>query len=58
MVQGNTVSVMGPFKGLKECRRIVIDCMNNIHPIYHIKVIKKYLSNMYYIFILILIHKS
>ncbi|ORX43518.1 hypothetical protein BCR36DRAFT_335910 [Piromyces finnis] len=37
MVQGNTVSVMGPYKGLKECRRIVIDCMNNIHPIYHIK---------------------
>jgi len=38
MVQGNTVSVMGPYKGLKETRRIVIDCMNNIHPIYHIKV--------------------
>jgi len=37
MVQGNTVSVMGPYKGLKETRRIVIDCMNNIHPIYHIK---------------------
>lgn len=38
MVQGNTVSVMGPHKGLKECRRIVLDCMKNIHPIYHIKV--------------------
>ncbi|KAJ5112571.1 hypothetical protein N7532_000616 [Penicillium argentinense] len=37
MVQGNTVSVMGPFKGLKEVRRIVDDCMANIHPIYHIK---------------------
>ncbi|ANB14134.1 Krr1p [Sugiyamaella lignohabitans] len=37
LVQGNTVSVMGPFKGLKECRRIVEDCMKNIHPIYHIK---------------------
>lgn len=37
MIQGNTVSVMGPYKGLKETRRIVIDCMNNIHPIYHIK---------------------
>lgn len=37
MVQGNTVSTMGPYKGLKEVRRIIIDCMNNIHPIYHIK---------------------
>ncbi|KAJ3055308.1 ribosomal RNA assembly protein krr1 [Rhizophlyctis rosea] len=37
MVQGNTVSAMGPHKGLKEVRRIVIDCMKNIHPIYHIK---------------------
>ncbi|CCD22175.1 ribosome biosynthesis protein KRR1 NDAI_0A00150 [Naumovozyma dairenensis CBS 421] len=37
LVQGNTVSVMGPFKGLKEVRRVVEDCMKNIHPIYHIK---------------------
>lgn len=37
LVQGNTVSVMGPYKGLKEIRRIVEDCMKNIHPIYHIK---------------------
>lgn len=38
MVQGNTVSAMGPYKGLKDLRRIVIDCMKNVHPIYHIKV--------------------
>ncbi|CAE6412282.1 unnamed protein product [Rhizoctonia solani] len=37
LVQGTTVSVMGPYKALKEVRRIVIDCMKNIHPIYRIK---------------------
>lgn len=37
LVHGNTVSVMGPYKGLKEVRRVVEDCMANIHPIYHIK---------------------
>ncbi|KAK7721367.1 ribosomal RNA assembly protein krr1 [Diaporthe eres] len=37
LVHGNTVSVMGPFKSLKEVRRVVEDCMHNIHPIYLIK---------------------
>jgi len=37
LVQGNTVSVMGQYKNLKEVRRVVEDCMANIHPIYHVK---------------------
>ncbi len=43
LVQGSTVCVMGNFKQLKIVRRIIIDCMNNVHPVYHIKelMIKK-----------------
>ncbi|KAJ3695016.1 hypothetical protein LUZ60_000393 [Juncus effusus] len=40
LVQGNTVSAMGSFKGLKQVRRIVEDCIQNVmHPVYHIKVL-------------------
>ena len=46
LVQGNTVSSMGNYKGLKELRRVIEDCMANIHPIYHVKelMIKRELS--------------
>merc|ERR1712226_1110495 len=38
LVQGNTVAIMGnTWKGLKQARRVVEDCMNNIHPVYHLK---------------------
>lgn len=39
-LQGSTVAAMGSFKGLKQIRRIVEDCMQNkMHPLHHIKVI-------------------
>ncbi|KAF4952195.1 hypothetical protein FGADI_6991 [Fusarium gaditjirri] len=37
LVHGNTVSAMGPYKGLKTLRRVVEDCMQNVHPVYHLK---------------------
>ncbi|KAI0539578.1 hypothetical protein GGR58DRAFT_512279 [Xylaria digitata] len=39
LVQGNTVSAIGPHKGLKELRRVVEDAMHNFHPIYHVKTL-------------------
>lgn len=40
LVQGNTVSAMGSFKGLKQVRKIVEDCiLNKMHPVYHIKIL-------------------
>eukprot|EP00271_Cylindrocystis_brebissonii_P002740 TRINITY_DN13541_c0_g1_i1.p1 TRINITY_DN13541_c0_g1~~TRINITY_DN13541_c0_g1_i1.p1 ORF type:complete len:463 (+),score=117.46 TRINITY_DN13541_c0_g1_i1:181-1569(+) len=39
LVQGNSVACMGPWKGLKVLRRIVEDCIRNVHPIYHIKAL-------------------
>ncbi|KAF3565714.1 hypothetical protein DY000_02019475 [Brassica cretica] len=38
LVQGSTVAAMGSFKGLKQVRRVVEQCMRNeIHPVYQIK---------------------
>ncbi|KAI3805245.1 hypothetical protein L1987_27447 [Smallanthus sonchifolius] len=40
LVQGNSVAAMGSYKGLKQVRRIVEECMlNKMHPLYNIKVL-------------------
>uniref|UniRef100_A0A8C6I3M4 KRR1 small subunit processome component n=1 Tax=Mus spicilegus TaxID=10103 RepID=A0A8C6I3M4_MUSSI len=49
MVQGNTVSAIGPFGGLKEVRKVVLDTMKNIHPIYNIKIDKELASGEYFL---------
>lgn len=39
LVQGTTVSALGPYKGLQQVREIVVDTMENVHPIYNIKAL-------------------
>lgn len=39
LVQGQTVSALGPYKGLQQVRKIVEDTMKNVHPIYNLKAL-------------------
>ncbi|KAL3643156.1 ribosomal RNA assembly protein krr1 [Castilleja foliolosa] len=40
LVQGNTVAAMGSFKGLKQVRKVVEECiLNKMHPVYNIKIL-------------------
>ncbi|XP_063699968.1 KRR1 small subunit processome component homolog [Culicoides brevitarsis] len=39
LVQGATVSAIGPYKGLQAARQIVEETMKNVHPIYNIKAL-------------------
>ncbi|KAG8387359.1 hypothetical protein BUALT_Bualt02G0013200 [Buddleja alternifolia] len=39
-LKGNTVSAMGSFKGLKQVRKVVEECiLNKMHPVYNIKIL-------------------
>ena len=46
LVQGHTVAAVGSESGLATVQRVAQDCMNNIHPVYHIKtlMVKRELS--------------
>lgn len=39
LVQGTTVSSIGPYKGIQHVRNLVEDTMKNVHPIYNIKTL-------------------
>lgn len=39
VVQGQTVSALGPYKGLQQVRKVVEDTMKNIHPVYSLKAL-------------------
>lgn len=39
VVQGQTVSALGPYKGVHQVRKVVEDTMKNIHPVYSLKTL-------------------
>ncbi|XP_011637165.1 KRR1 small subunit processome component homolog [Pogonomyrmex barbatus] len=39
VVQGQTVSALGPYKSVQQVRKIVEDTMKNIHPVYSLKTL-------------------
>jgi len=39
VVQGQTVSALGPYRGVQQVRKIVEDTMKNIHPVYSLKTL-------------------
>ncbi|KYM78185.1 PREDICTED: KRR1 small subunit processome component homolog isoform X2 [Atta cephalotes] len=39
VVQGQTVSALGPYKGVQQVRKIVQDTMKNVHPVYSLKTL-------------------
>lgn len=39
VVQGQTVSALGPYKGVQQVRKVVEDTMKNIHPVYSLKTL-------------------
>lgn len=39
LVHGHSVAVIGSTEGINTVRKVVDDCMNNIHPVYHIKTL-------------------
>ncbi|XP_012533248.1 KRR1 small subunit processome component homolog [Monomorium pharaonis] len=39
VVQGQTVSALGPHKGVHQVRKVVEDTMKNIHPVYSLKTL-------------------
>lgn len=39
VVQGQTVSALGPYRGVQQVRKLVEDTMKNIHPVYSLKTL-------------------